>query len=144
MGEVICRVVAPDGQVVRGQWEEVAVGELTRAVGLANRLLDEPNADPDDDLRLLSRQLLRRQEVVQRLQDTLAAQYDPTGDLIEANRDIILRKHEEAVSLLRKILDPILIGSESQVRQAIKVLDALSIFHPMHGESWPGWPKEGD
>lgn len=120
------------------------MGELTRAVGLANRLLDEPNADPDDDLRLLSRQLLRRQEVVQRLQDTLAAQYDPTGDLIEANRDIILRKHEEAVSLLRKILDPILIGSESQVRQAIKVLDALSIFHPMHGESWPGWPKEGD
>jgi hypothetical protein len=33
--------------------------EKQRAIALADRLLDEPNADPDDDLRVLSRQLLR-------------------------------------------------------------------------------------
>ena len=34
--------------------------ELIRAMQLADRLLDEPNADPDDDLRLLARQLIIR------------------------------------------------------------------------------------
>ena len=38
--------------------------ERVSAVELANRLLDEPNADPDDDLRVLSRQLLRRHEEI--------------------------------------------------------------------------------
>ena len=33
--------------------------ELEDTIELANRLLDEPNCDPDDDLRMLSRQLLR-------------------------------------------------------------------------------------
>lgn len=33
--------------------------ELTNALVLADKLLDAPNADPDDDLRVLSRQLLR-------------------------------------------------------------------------------------
>jgi hypothetical protein len=36
--------------------------ERTHAIALANRLLDEPNCDPDDDLRVLSRQLLRAVE----------------------------------------------------------------------------------
>lgn len=112
--------------------------ELTRAVELANRLLEEPNADPDDDLRLLSRQLLRRQEVVQRLQDTLSAQYDPTAEMIQANRDSILRFHEDAVMRVKRCLE------RGDVPTALKVLATLSVFHPMHGESWPGWPKESD
>lgn len=38
---------------------------------LANRLLDEPNCDPDDDLRMLSRQLIRRHEEISRLREAL-------------------------------------------------------------------------
>ncbi len=37
------------------------------AIRLANKLLDEPNADPDDDLRLLARQFLRAKELAPRL-----------------------------------------------------------------------------
>lgn len=36
--------------------------ELEMAIQLAERLLDEPNEDPDDDLRILSRQLIRVHE----------------------------------------------------------------------------------
>jgi len=36
--------------------------ERSQAIALANRLLDEPNCDPDDDLRTLSRWLIRRDE----------------------------------------------------------------------------------
>lgn len=38
------------------------MSEKEEAIALANRLMDEPNADPDDDLRVLSRQLLRAHE----------------------------------------------------------------------------------
>jgi hypothetical protein len=38
------------------------VSEHFDALNLANRLLDEPNADPDDDLRTLARQLTRKHE----------------------------------------------------------------------------------
>ena len=36
--------------------------ERAQAIALANRLLDQPYSDPDDDLRMLSRQLLRLTE----------------------------------------------------------------------------------
>lgn len=36
--------------------------EYEKAIKLANQLLDEPYADPDDDLRLLARQFLRATE----------------------------------------------------------------------------------
>jgi len=41
--------------------------ERATAVTLADHLLDEPYADPDDDLRVLSRQLLRRHEEIEGL-----------------------------------------------------------------------------
>jgi hypothetical protein len=34
---------------------------------LANKILDRINADPDDDLAMLSRELLRADEVIQRM-----------------------------------------------------------------------------
>lgn len=43
------------------------MNEKEEAIKLAHRLLDEPNADPDDDLRILSRQLLRAREVLPRI-----------------------------------------------------------------------------
>jgi hypothetical protein len=45
--------------------------ELHDALELANRLLDELNADPDDDLRMLSRQLTRQFESHQRYKRAL-------------------------------------------------------------------------
>lgn len=45
-----------------------AMTEQEEAVMAANALLDVPYADPDDDLRMLSRQLLRRHEELAQLQ----------------------------------------------------------------------------
>lgn len=39
--------------------------ERAQAIALANQLLDKPNCDPDDDLRMLARQLLRATEGTQ-------------------------------------------------------------------------------
>lgn len=41
--------------------------EHESAIRLANKLLDEPYADPDDDLRLLARQFLRAKEMAARI-----------------------------------------------------------------------------
>lgn len=45
--------------------------EKQYALTLAERLLDEPNADWDDDLRLLSRQLLRLDDRVLEIKDEI-------------------------------------------------------------------------
>jgi hypothetical protein len=45
--------------------------ELDDALKLADKLLDEPNADPDDDLRVLARQLQREHEAHARYERTL-------------------------------------------------------------------------
>jgi len=39
--------------------------ERAQAIELANRILDRPSGDSDDDLAVLSRQLLRLREIVQ-------------------------------------------------------------------------------
>ena len=36
--------------------------EMQRAIALADRVLDRPDADPDDDLAVLARQFLRAME----------------------------------------------------------------------------------
>lgn len=70
-------------------------------------------------------------------------QGDPMGDLIQANRDQILRMHEEAIRRIKKCLEPIknTVGSAAL---ALKVIEALNVFHPMHCESWCGWPEGTD
>jgi broad specificity phosphatase PhoE len=133
------------------------MSELTDSLKLAQRLLNEPGVDPDDDLRTLSRQLLRRQEVVERLQSELSERYDGTLDLVHANRDSILRIHEEGLRKLAKLVQyvvgsleqsqtgevpPIVIKDVvSHGRVARAVIEAINSFHPMHGESWSGWPE---
>lgn len=132
------------------------MNERTEAFILANRLLDEPNADPDDDLRILARQLLRKTEVVERLEKRLQEQQDPTLDMIHANIEITLHKYEEAVRRMGKEIDYVA-GSLEQsdhpppivlhdlidhLRTANKVREAVNQFHPMHGESWCGWPPQ--
>src|SRR5437870_182814 len=80
----------------------MVMGERADTDKLAERLLDEPNADPDDDLRMLSRQLLRRREKIERLEKRLAEISDNTLDLINANRDTILQIHEQGLQKLKK------------------------------------------
>ena len=119
--------------------------EFEETVQLANRLLDEPYADPDDGLRMLSRQFLRQVEAVSKLKENLVKQLDPMGDLIQANRDEILKKHEEAVTLISSVFRG---GrgqtAESKLGYILKVLEALNTFHPMHAETWCGWPREDE
>lgn len=117
------------------------MSEREEAYRLADRLLDEPNADPDDDLRVLARQLLRHKEAVEKLKADLVARYDPTADLIQANRDSILDMHKEAVRRVRRALES---NKPGRRDLALDVLDALGQFHPMHGESFPGWPVGSD
>lgn len=46
----------------------MAMDERFQALELAHKLLDQPNCDPDDDLRVLSRQLIRKHEHLAKLQ----------------------------------------------------------------------------
>jgi predicted transcriptional regulator YheO len=124
---------------------------------LAERLLDEPNADPDDDLRTLSRQLLRCREVVEQLNKELAARCNKDGtlDLVNANRDTVLRIHEDGLRRIKKqceYLATSLMQSNSpppivvmdllkHIRIVLKVVEAVNTFHPMYDESWSGWPE---
>jgi uncharacterized coiled-coil protein SlyX len=55
---------------------------------LANRILDRPNGDPDDDLAMLSRQLLRADERIARLESRCAALELELARLTEALADI--------------------------------------------------------
>lgn len=93
----------------------VLMSERADTVKLAQRLLDEPNADPD-------------------------------LDMIHANRDEILRKHEEAIQLIRSACcnhGKLAFPNSDRTLAVIyirEVIDALSMFHPMH--EWQGWPKE--
>jgi hypothetical protein len=116
------------------------MSERTEADKLARRLLDETGVDPDDELRMLSRQLLRRGEVVDRLQNHLGEIQDGTRDLINANRDMILEIHQEGFRLIKNQLSQIS-GNADRVRLIEKIFHAIDSFHPMHGESWVGWPE---
>lgn len=42
--------------------------ELDAAIKLANKVLDTPNRDPDDDLSVMSRQFLRARERIEYLE----------------------------------------------------------------------------
>lgn len=52
-------------------WEK---GEYARVIRLANELLDDSSADPDDELRMLSRQFLRQIERADHYKNLLSQQ----------------------------------------------------------------------
>jgi len=58
----------PNRPIVR----DAMMSEFDETVKLAKKLMEEPYADPDDDLRMLSRQFLRALEKVSRLETELA------------------------------------------------------------------------
>ncbi len=61
--------------------------EFQEAVRLANKILEEANIDPDASQCMLARQFLRQ------VKRDLESHLDPTGDMINSNRDEILKKH---------------------------------------------------
>lgn len=73
------------------QPRHLSTDERSQALALANRLLDEPNCDPDDDLRVLSRWLTRRHETAENHRQTLIgiSQMDPAT---EADRMLLWAK----------------------------------------------------
>jgi hypothetical protein len=48
--------------------------ERSRALALANAILDRPDMDPDDDLVVLARQLIRAQEEIELARGLMRAQ----------------------------------------------------------------------
>jgi DNA repair exonuclease SbcCD ATPase subunit len=62
--------------------------ERAYALVLANKLLDQPYCDPDDDLRVLSRQLLRSEERCQAITGELAKNKEAC--LHVASTDLVL------------------------------------------------------
>jgi hypothetical protein len=58
----------------------------------------------------------------------MSADHDPYADLISANQEAIVRT-------LREALDA------GDVPLARRVIDAVTAYHPMHPESFPGWPE---
>jgi hypothetical protein len=60
------------------------MSELHDALQLAERLLDEPNMDPDDDLRTLSRHLTREFDLHERYKKAL---WTANGFLIQLGRE---------------------------------------------------------
>lgn len=57
------------------------IDERLGAMALADKLLDEPMADPDDDLRVLARQFLRTEDLAERYR-WLAADADRAAQLL--------------------------------------------------------------
>lgn len=114
------------------------MSEKTDAIKLAKHVLEQADLDPDGYLSMMSRQFLRALETIEALHKQLQG-IDWNGraelDLIHANRDEILKKHEEAY---RRVRDAIVRDDRAL---AFKILDALTLFHPMHAESWVGWPE---
>lgn len=115
---------------------EPKISEFRQAVRIANRVLDRHSADPDDDEAIVARQFLRAIEREQERRDADLASYDPYGDLIGSNRDAILEVQTEGFRRVRRLL------KLDRVDQAIATIEAVETFHPMHGESWKGWPAD--
>lgn len=117
-------------------------GRVLDVLILAKRVLLDATKDPYREEAILARYFLRYKDLTKRLEDELKAAYDPMSDLIHANRDEMLNKHEEAVRRINKLL---IGGGDNhdieKLEKIGKILYALSLFHPMHGESWKGWPE---
>src|SRR4051812_37924271 len=113
------------------------MNELKSALKLARRILDLPPDGSSDSLALLARQLVRQHKVNRELHEALAAAQDPTGDLVQANRDVILEIHQEALRRIKYCLQ----NDKSGLIPLI--VDAARSFHPMHPEGW-SWPEGSD
>jgi hypothetical protein len=80
--------------------------ERQAAILLANRLLDEPNADPDDDLRILAQQFMRANDRVSYLESRIAKAEDIVNALADLLADLedMPVGHTPAVERLNEVL----------------------------------------
>ncbi len=91
--------------------------EIGEAYFLAEKLLDDTSADPDDDLRLLSRQLLRHKERIEGLRVHKKAL---TEEIVEKDRllgislNLTERKSAEIERLTKRLERAEEMVSESQ------------------------------
>jgi hypothetical protein len=61
--------------------------------------------------------------------------HDPYADLISSNQEQVVHVLREALRRIRAALDA------GDVSLARRVIDAATAYHPMHPESWDGWPE---
>jgi hypothetical protein len=61
--------------------------------------------------------------------------HDPYADLIAGNQGEIIHVLREGLRRVRAALDA------GDVPLARRVIDAADLYHPMHPESFPGWPE---
>jgi hypothetical protein len=94
------------------------MSERELAIKLANLILDRPSGDPDDDLAILSRQLLRRNAQVADLEAQLAAAVDEQANihqsyqcgeqyekLVSAQVDLLTQKYRDELAALQSRID---------------------------------------
>lgn len=61
-------------------------------------------------------------------------EYNPEQDMIQANQEARMRVYEQGLALLNKYWD-----SPATVQ---RVLHAMNTYHPMHEDTWIGFPQE--
>lgn len=81
--------------------------------------------------KIFAAELIKSQEIIEKLKCG-----DQMGDLIQANRDQILKIKEEGLRRIEKAL------KENDAVKALKIIEVINFFHPMHEDSWKGWPDE--
>ena len=69
--------------------------------------------------------------------DLPIADYDPYADLISANQEEIARIKAEGA---RRVNAAMRLGD---LKMVWRIKMAMDSFHPMHCESWCGWPEGG-
>jgi hypothetical protein len=111
------------------------MSERSQAENIAHEIIANHHQHSDED-RLLARELLRRGDVIKRLQNRIEDR-----DLVEANRDAILRVHEEGLRRIRKAVNSFF-ASDAAISHVDAICRAVAVFHPMYGETWGGWPGD--
>ena len=75
--------------------------ERREAIALANRVLERPNADPDDDMAILARQFLRSEERCERVPE-LERELEKRTERVERDGGR-LKRLTAALELLREV-----------------------------------------
>lgn len=127
--------LAGDGSA---EWEDAGQPpKLGRAAAaLAAKKLIAGEHVVDVYLRNLAERYLTLVVAHEQLRIALEAGHDPYADLIQANRDQMLKMCEDGIARVRRHL------AVGDVDTAVAVLDALRTFHPMHADTWKGWPDD--
>lgn len=65
-------------------------------------------------------------------------EYDPYADVIAGNQESIIRVLREALTRIQSAL------ATGRYGLARRIIEAANKYHPMHEESWCGWPEAND